>query len=156
VECPFSNPNWVQALAAVALVVLTGATLLVLRGYARDTKTIADKSVEQIENAQRPFIALVSKAADVRPHFTGGWVIENQGSGAALNIRHSEPQGNDGWVENVTPLAKGDFHPLSTFNSTVMQHRVFTIEYESLSGTQYTTNVDWPDGVMRTRFGLGR
>ena len=71
------------------MVILSGATLVILYGYARDTKTIAEKSVEQVENAQMPFLALVSKEADVRPHFTGGWVLENQGSGAALNIRHS-------------------------------------------------------------------
>jgi hypothetical protein len=46
-------PNWIQALSAAALVVLTFLSLLVLRGYARDTKTIADKSVEQSQNAQK-------------------------------------------------------------------------------------------------------
>jgi hypothetical protein len=61
-------PNWIQALAAAALVILTWRSLLVLRGYAKDTKTIADKSVEQIEksvqqmeNSQKPFLALIFK-----------------------------------------------------------------------------------------------
>ena len=56
--------NWIQAIAAAALVILTWKSLLVLRGYAKDTRTIADKSVEQIvisiqqtENAQKPFLA---------------------------------------------------------------------------------------------------
>jgi hypothetical protein len=129
VDCPFTNPNCIQAIAAVTMVILSGATLVILYGYARDTKTIAEKSVEQVENAQMPFLALVSKEADVRPHITGGWVLENQGSGAALNIRHSEPQGNDGWVENVPPLAVGEFRPLrGGLNVTVMRQRVFTIE----------------------------
>jgi hypothetical protein len=46
-------PNWIQAFAAVALVVLSGATLIVLRRYARDTKTISDKSVQQAAEIQR-------------------------------------------------------------------------------------------------------
>ncbi len=147
--------NWIQALAAAALVILTWRSLLVLRGYAKDTKTIADKSVEQIEAVQKPFLALVFKPENIPERFPGGWAIENQGSGAALNIRHSHPQGYDGWVENVTPIPKGDFRVLPTFDRDVMQNRVFTIEYESLSGTKYNTIVDWPGHVMRTRFQEG-
>jgi hypothetical protein len=48
-----SSPSWIQAGAAVALVYLTYRTLLVLRDYARDTETIAAKSVEQTENARK-------------------------------------------------------------------------------------------------------
>jgi hypothetical protein len=51
VDVSLSNPNWIQAFATVALVVLTGAALVVLYRYAKDTKTIAEKSVEQSENA---------------------------------------------------------------------------------------------------------
>lgn len=51
-----SLPNWIQALMAVALVGLTGATLVVLRRYAKDTKTIAEKSVEQSENARQQVV----------------------------------------------------------------------------------------------------
>jgi hypothetical protein len=47
-------------------------------------------------------------------------------------------------VENLTPIPKGDFHVLPIFDRDVMQNRVFTIEYESLSGTKYNTIVDYP------------
>lgn len=43
-------PNWIQAGSAVAIVVLTFLTLLVLRDYAADTKKIAKASVTQVEN----------------------------------------------------------------------------------------------------------
>ena len=83
--------------------------------------------------------------------FPGGWALENQGFGTALNIRHSEPQGNAGWVY-VTPLAKDNFHVLPTFGIDVMRNHEFTAEYESLSGTKYRTVVAWQHGVMRTTF----
>jgi hypothetical protein len=86
-------------------------------------------------------------------HFAGAWVIEHQGSGPALNIRHSEPHGEEGWTENVTPLKVGDLKVIP-FDGEVVQNRGFTIEYESLSGKQYVTTVTWEDGVMRTRFGV--
>lgn len=51
-----TTPTWIQAIAAAVLVFLTWRSLLVLRGYARDTKTIADKSVEQAQNAQKQVV----------------------------------------------------------------------------------------------------
>lgn len=151
-QCIFANvPNWIEAFAAVGIVALTYLTLIVLKGYAADTKTIAIASASQTENAQKPFLALVLKDAIPAQHFVGGWAIENQGFGSALNIRHSEPQGNEGWV-HTTPLAKGDFHILVTFNLDIMRNHGFTAEYESLSGQTYRTVVAWEDGVMRTTF----
>lgn len=150
-------PNWIQALAAAALVFLTWRTLLVLRGYAQDTKKIADKSVEQIaksaeqinvsvqqtENAQRPFLALVSN-----PN-TGEWGIANQGAGPALNIKHSNHHGKEGMV-GIPPLAKGDFYILNSYNRSAVESRGFTINYESLGGVTYATAVTWVNGEMRT------
>jgi hypothetical protein len=52
-------PNWVEALAAVAIGVLTYRSLLVLGDYAADTKTIAGGSASQTENAQKPFLVLL-------------------------------------------------------------------------------------------------
>jgi hypothetical protein len=144
-------PNWIEAVAAFAVAVLTLLTLIVLKGYAADTKTIANASVSQTENAQKPFLALVSKPENVVQRFPGGWALENQGFGTALNIRHSEPRGNAGWVY-VTPLAKDTFHVLDTFDIGVMLNHGFTAEYESLSGAKYRTVVAWQDGVMRTTF----
>jgi hypothetical protein len=42
------DPAWVQAVAAIAMVLFTAVTLVVLVGYARDTRTLARVSVEQI------------------------------------------------------------------------------------------------------------
>jgi len=153
-NCIIANlPNWIQALAAVGLVILTGLTLIVLWGYAKDTRTIARTGTAHIEMIDRPFVALLAKPAELNRH-GGGWAIENQGNGTAMNIRHSHPQGEEGWVATLRPLAVGDFKFLMNFNLDVMRNRVFTIEYESLSGKKYKTTVDWPNviGDMRTRF----
>ena len=141
-------PNWIGALSAVALVVLTLLTLLVLKEYATDTKTIAKASASQTEDAQKPFLVLRTK---YRPNGEL-WIVENQGFGPAINIRHSEVGGSGGFTENVNPLAKGDCVFLDTFDINVMRNHVFTVEYESLSGTKYRTVVAWEDGVMRTTF----
>lgn len=47
------DPAWVQAIAAVAVAVLTFITLVVLAIYARDTHTLARVSVAQITLAQQ-------------------------------------------------------------------------------------------------------
>jgi len=146
----FTNPNWIQAIATVLLVVLTGGTLIVLYGYAMDTKAIANASILQIQNAQMPFLAIVKN--DNTRLETGGWVLKNQGFGTAINIRHSEPGGSGAFTENVNPLAKGDSLPLAGFDINVMRNHVFTAEYESLSGTKYHTVVAWKDEVMQTTF----
>jgi hypothetical protein len=85
------SPEWVEALAAVAVTVLTLLTLIVLKDYAKDTKKIAkasvhqaDISVQQTEDAQKPFVALIEKPGDREARFSGGWCIENQGFGPAL------------------------------------------------------------------------
>jgi hypothetical protein len=105
-------PNWIQAIAAIGLVFLTGWTLKVLRQYARDTGRIARIGNLQMEKMDMPFLALLVKPAEHERH-GGGWAIENHGKGTAINIRHSEPQGNDGWVQTVSPLAVGDFRLLN-------------------------------------------
>ncbi len=43
------DPAWVQAVASIALVLLTLVTLIYLRIYVRDTRTLARVSVEQIQ-----------------------------------------------------------------------------------------------------------
>lgn len=47
------DPAWLQAVASVALVVLTFITLVVLFRYAWDTRTLAQMSVEQINLVKR-------------------------------------------------------------------------------------------------------
>jgi len=144
-------PSWFEVGAAVALAFLTYRTLIVLREYAADTKTIAKASAWQTENAQKPFLVLLPKPQELGRH-GGGWALENQGFGPAINIRHSDVGGADAFRENVRALAAGDFLIFHQFAYDVMIQRVFTAEYESLSGAKYRTVVVWQDGVMRTTF----
>jgi len=65
-------PNWIEAVAAVAIVALTYLTLVVLKEYAADTKTIAKASILQTENAQKPFLVLLLKPQELNVH-GGGW-----------------------------------------------------------------------------------
>jgi hypothetical protein len=148
---PVNLPNWVQALSALAVAVLTLLTLIVLKRYAADTKTIANASVLQTENAQKPFLVLLLKPQVVGQH-GGGWALENQGFGPAMNIRHSDAGGSGHFKENARALARDDYFFLEAFNIDVMRNQVFTAEYESLSGAKYRTVVAWQDGVMRTTF----
>lgn len=67
----------------------------------------------------RNLLALVLKTENIVQRFPGGWVIENQGFGSALNVRHSEPRGNERWVY-TTPLAKNAFHVLIAFDLDVI------------------------------------
>ena len=71
-------PNWIEAVAALGMLVLTYLTLVVLKDYADDTKTIAKSSASQFENTQMPFLVVAPKPQN-------GWVIENQGFGPAIN-----------------------------------------------------------------------
>jgi hypothetical protein len=60
-HCILANlTNWIQAVAAVAIVILTGLTLYVLYGYAADTKKIAKASVEQNILTHRPKLIIRS------------------------------------------------------------------------------------------------
>jgi hypothetical protein len=142
----------IQALASVCLVILTGLTLRVLRQYTTLTNTIADTGIkqakiaaEQVENSRMPFVVLIAKPAEINRH-GGGWAIENQGSGPALNIRHSDPRGNEGMFQTLRTFAVGDFQILNNYDVDVMRNHEFVIEYESISGIRYTTRVDWSDG----------
>lgn len=140
----FCNPAWIQAM-------LTALTLVVLCIYVYDTRRIAVASVTQLENSQKPFIVLLSKPQEPGRH-GGGWAIENQGFGPAINIRHSHVGADGQFRENVRALARGDFIILEGFNIDVWQNHVFTAEYSSLSSKRYRTSVQWEDGVMRTTF----
>lgn len=49
------DPAWVQAIAAVVLVVFTFVTLVYLRIYVRDTRTLAKTSVEQMSIVKKEY-----------------------------------------------------------------------------------------------------
>ncbi len=141
-------PNWIQAIAAVALVALTLATLLVLYKYAADTKRIADISASQTENSQMPLLIVAMREN------AGGWVMENQGFGPALNILYSVyDQGGQKSMRSTPPMGRGaireNLH--QTIAATLGRHK-FEMKYELLSGLEYRTEVEIVDGATQTQF----
>ena len=144
-------PDWIQALAAVGIVVLTTWTLKVLRGYARDTKRLADDSASQTERAQMPFLAVARKDGD------GPYVVANQGFGPAINVLY---RGYRGVAENegkstgsLFSLAPGGHsHDFNLIGTTFQCGKALEIEYESLSGKKYRTVVTLAEGTMHTTF----
>src|SRR2546421_3802281 len=98
-------PNWIQAGAAIGIVALTLLTLIVLKKYARDTKTIADASVSQLKHSQMPFLAIVMRPSTKESD--GGWGIQNQGFGPAINVRYSGHSREASHTQSIEPLAKG-------------------------------------------------
>jgi hypothetical protein len=144
------SPQWVQAGAESALTVLTLLTLIVLKGYADDTKIIAKESVAQTENAQRPFLTLV--LCEGRVGIVNGWNIQNQGFGPALNIRYTLPDGQAQITRSITALAVGGVQSYNVDIDNALQQGV-TIDYDSLSGLRYRTVVNGPRAQPVTSFG---
>jgi hypothetical protein len=144
-------PPWIEAIAGAWLAVVTTWTLVVLRRYAADTKTIAKNSTEQIENTQMPFVALVETTGDSR---RVPWAIRNQGFGAAVNIYYTRFLGIDKppMMHWTTPLAPGSEYPLQRETGDLLTKDGFTVEYESLSGKKYRTTVKRIAGEMKTTF----
>ena len=115
-------PNWIHAGSAVAIVVFTLLTLLVLRDYAADTKKSAKASVTQVENTEKRFIVLLIKPPEVGRH-GGCWTVENEGTGPAINIRHSDPRRSGQVRESVRALGRGAFFILKTSTSMRLEIR---------------------------------
>jgi hypothetical protein len=147
-QCILANgPVWIQAFAAVGIVILTFLTLIVLRGYAADTKKIAQASVTQTENSQMPFLVIALQPGS--PSQSQGWGIENQGFGPAINITFIV--GNTRWSK--PPLAKGGKHYVHNEVSQAVGGEGIEIQYESLSGMRYRTTITWgADQVIQTQF----
>ncbi len=140
--------SWVQAIAEIVLALVTSITLWVVVRYAADTKTIAENSSVQLENSQRPFVALVMLT---EPGRTGNWAIKNQGNGTALNIYYTRYLPDRSAISQwMTPLAPGELYPLPKENDDQMAKIGFKVEYESLSGIKYCTTVKWEDGSPKT------
>jgi hypothetical protein len=139
----------ITALAGVWLAVITTWTLVVLRRYAADTKTIAKTSVEQVENAQMPFVAIVMGDSTHVP-----WAMRNQGSGTAVNIYFSRPlNANEVMMQWMTPLAPREEIPLDHKSGDLLTTKNgFIVEYESLSGKKYRTTTTRFENKMKVNF----
>lgn len=143
-QCILVNlPNWIEALAALGIVALTYLTLVVLKDYAADTKTIAKASSSQLENAQMPFLTVVFKPEDVLRRFPGGWVIENQGFGPAINATWAYTQAGR-VIRQIPALAPKATHDVQNEYPQVVGNPLgVSIDYESLSGLKYQTLITW-------------
>jgi len=143
-------PSWIQAAVAVGALTLAALSLIVLREYAADTKKIANASVSQTENSQMPFLAVI-----MREHLIdnpGGWGIQNQGFGPAINVHYSGYVRNNPAVTNaIEPIAQGAIVPLHADIAFAFQfNQAFVIDYESLSGVRYRSRIEMVDNQMRT------
>ena len=152
----FVSPEGIEAVTGIALVILTFLTLMVLRGYANDTKIIAiestkqtSHSVTQTENSQRPFLTLILHEG--RAGIVGGWKIENQGAGPALNIRYTIPEGAAQVWRTLTSLPVGGLQAYNVDIDAAL-HQGLTIEYDSLSGVRYRTVVTGTMNAPLTTF----
>jgi len=133
VQCILINlPNWIEALAALGIVALTYLTLVVLKDYAADTKTIAKASASQLENAQMPFLVVVPQS---------GWVIENQGFGPAINATLAYTQ-TGRVIRPIPALAPRATHNVQN-EFPQLAGKPLSIDYESLSGARYQTLITW-------------
>jgi hypothetical protein len=146
------DPNWIGAIAAIWLAVVTTWTLVILRRYAADTKTIAKASVEQIENSQMPFVGLVmttGESSRIAP-----WAIRNQGSGVALNIYFSRLVNENVTMQWMTPLAPGEECPLEREVGVILgAESGFVVEYQSLAGRKYRTTTRRVENQLKVTFG---
>jgi len=150
VQCVFaSGPDWIQAFATVAIVILSGWTLIVLRKYAADTRKIAQSSLKQTENSQLPFLAVFfqpNTAFDQE-----GWVVQNQGSGTAINISLSAAEVDR--VEHIPSLTEGAKYTIrKRFTPVEGNQERIDVRYESSSGLEYRTSITWSGDVMHTQF----
>jgi hypothetical protein len=161
------DSGWAQAYASWALVALTFFTLLALCKYAWDTRQIARVSIEQLHNAQMPYLALVQKW-----HNSGlRWAVENQGNSVALNIKIEGKYSfrqiggkspikcdqNKSYdpmkLENNNTIPAGAFEALDCPRTPVNEPIICCkIEYNSLEGRRFLTEVVSENDTLVTQF----
>ena len=153
---------------ALTFVVLS-LTLLVLKGYARDTKILADTSVEQLP---RPCVVLKrsvdpSDEAIIKgetasligdQYYASQLIFMNVGTGPAVNCRYRvRDTGETGEGEASYQLPEigpsDSFNPRHILNS-LPKNAVVRIEYESTAGSHYETEMTIEDRkwVQEIRF----
>ena len=145
------------AVGVLTLLVLVW-TLWVVRGYARDTKTLAWTAVEQLP---RPCVVVKRSAdhsEDALFHDTTVSLadqtrlsVENVGTGVAVNVRYrvvGEADTGDGMerasyqLPELRPAASCETaHPLNAMSDAAD----VVIEYESVAGSRYRTELTIED-----------
>lgn len=135
-----------QTILSALLVLLTGATLVVLYGYAKDTRRIADDSSTQVERSQMPFLSITMRENDANGQ--GGWILQNQGFGPALNVAFSDYRNGERYMHPIPPLGTGatrnNLH--NEIVGALAHPEGFEVRYDSMSGKAYRTTVVRGDG----------
>jgi hypothetical protein len=143
--------SWITAIATGSLAVLTWLTLLKVREYVGDTRTIATATSEQLRANQQPFVHLVQRRRDfdingkLHPNIPV-WLLENKGPGAAINVTFDMSIAGQIQIQklSVGAIASGGEHIFSRYEhgDVIYEHvniRGFVARYESLGGDTYET-----------------
>ena len=150
-------------LGAATLAVLSW-TLRVLQEYTRETTKLAKAAAEQMP---RPCVVVARSADSSDEAVLEGTTVSlanmktihlaNVGTGPAVNVRFSiVPLGappTDNWYQG--PALPSDRHFESTISRNALpEHALLRIEYESVAGSKYFTEVEVEDRrwVRSTRF----
>jgi hypothetical protein len=146
--------NWLptasQALEAVASLVAGLFAILswrLLRTYVSDTSSIARVSVQQLEEANRP--VLIAKKTQAYANGYQVWLLENVGSGPAINIEYLRAIGRKGKPIHgqLLGLAIGkeieiNLGPDNAFDDDVADiPDELIIEYSSIRGKRHRSTV---------------
>ena len=160
------DPAWAQAYSSFLLVGLTLITLAVLCVYAWDTHKLAKSSIEQVKNAQMPFLALVKIKRDnppapmqlraFVPPTSLAWAVQNQGNAAAVNIivkcniDDEAAKESSVFSEGLNPIAVGAWTFVSVY--PVAHITNCTIEYSSLDVLKFRTDISTVDDDHHLEF----
>ncbi len=98
--------------------------------------------------------SLVRSLSCRKEQMPGGWVLEIQGFGPAMNIRYSDYTDGNKNMEPIAPLGKGDrrtnLH--NQISQALARPSSFEAEYESLPGLKYGTTVQRAGNSVQTGF----
>ena len=144
-------------------------TLCVLKGYARDTRTLAATSVEQLP---RPCVVLKRSADPLGEallegqttsligdqHYGSHLIFMNVGNVPAVNCRYRVRGSGETEKEEISydlvEIEPSDSFETSHILNSLPENAVINIEYESITGSHYRTEVvvENRHRVRETRF----
>ena len=149
---------WLGPLSEFGLLLLGIPTLLYLKRYADDTRTLAKSSLDQIEQGYIPYIMVREQAHTGMQHQMS---FVNEGKGPTVNVtisyekyQHELPNGEVVFKETTTALP--DFAVTSkpfSFTDRLSSQAGAVIRYHSLTGKAYETKLQIGiTGPVKTTF----
>jgi hypothetical protein len=124
-----------------ATVALVG--LIVLWVYAYDTRKLRLVAQRQLEAPITPCVVIMGNPQN--RGLDGPLRFENLGVGVALNIRWRYASSSTAWNE-VPALSTRETHHTPVVIRSILNHgKAIICEFESLSGTRYTTTSSIPE-----------